>query len=451
MKIVKKQALAVCFAAVVGAAIAQTPSSDPQTTLSTAATQNSTSAYNAGTAYYDQQAYQAAVSTAQNISNQDAANSSYGSDAWQQAADQAQSVANDNQIQADDQIPIQQQNQTSEDSAYGAEVTSAPAVAQSNSDTAQTTATASATSSLAGISGQTGIPQGQITPGNDTSYWVAGAATQALMNKLSTDGYQSNIDAVQAAQQAAIDAADQDYGGAAYEMSVNAAKQSEANADYAANTAAAPVIAGALNAAAAASAISSATNSLQQIQTLTGVQQGQTGGAANIQDALRQTTIQTGVETGQSGTVPSNDTSYTGAADVQQASLNATSQQNENDTWTAAQAWQSGLSAQYSKNAADNISQYDNSMATSTSDPTWTQAASIAQQAVDQQQSIYDTQQSIETSATNDGNTTYGVATAAAPGIGNTLDTVAGSAAAVDAAGNLQQIGAATGVAQNGP
>ncbi|OYV33121.1 MAG: hypothetical protein B7Z83_09975, partial [Thiomonas sp. 20-64-5] len=74
----------------------------------------------------------------------------------------------------------------------------------------------------------------------------------------------------------------------------------------------------------------------------------------------------------------------------------------------------------------------------------------IAQQQVDQQQGIYDTQQAIQTSATNDGNATYSAATAAAPAIGNTLDTAAGTAATTDAVNTLNQIGAATGVPQNG-
>ena len=451
----KKHVLAVILAAAVGTASAQTASApDPQSALSAAATQNTTSAYGAGVAYYDQQAYQAAANTAQGISNQDAANaggSALGGDVWQQAADQAQSVANDNQTQADSRIPILQQDQASEASAYSTEVNAAPAVAQSNSDSAQASASSGAANSLSGISAQTGVQTGvqtgQVTPHDDTSYLAAGAATQALMNNLSTTGFEANKTAVQDAQNAA--SCGNPYCAAAW-WAANAVEQNMANSAYAGNVAAAPVLGGALNAAAAASAVSNAAHSLQQIQSMTGVPQGQTAGATSTNDALQQITAQTGVQTGQSATAANAGTVYTSAADAQQASLNAASQQNENDAVTAAQAWQAGLSAQYSENAADTISQYDTSMAGKTGDPTWTQAAAIAQQSADQQRSVYDAQQAVQTSATTDGNATYSAATAAAPAIGNTLNTAASTAAATDASSTLQQIGAATGVPQNG-
>ena len=447
----KKHVLAVILAAAAGTASAQTASApDPQSALSAAATQNTTSAYGAGVAYYDQQAYQAAANTAQGISDQDAANaggSALGGDVWQQAADQAQSVANDNQTQADNQIPVQQQDQASEARAYSTEVNAAPAVAQFNSDSAQASASSAAANSLSGISAQTGVQTGQVTPHDDTSYLAAGAATQALMNNLSTTGFEANKTAVQDAQNAASCG---NPGCAAAWWAANAVEQNMANSAYAGNVAAAPVLGGALNAEAAASAGSNAANSLQQIQSMTGVQQGQTAGATSSRDALQQITAQTGVHTGQSATAANTGTGYTSAADAQQASLNAASQQNQNDAVTAAQAWQAGLSAQYSEKAANAISQYDASMAGKTGDPTWTQAAAIAQQSADQQQSVYDAQQAVQTSATTDGNATYSAATAAAPAIGNTLNTAASTAATTDASSTLQQIGSATGVPQNG-
>ena len=447
----KKHVLAVILAAAAGMASAQTASApDPQSTLSAAATQNTTSAYDAGVAYYDQQAYQAAANTAQDISNQDAANaggSTLGGDVWQQAADQAQSVANDNQTQADSRIPVQQQDQSSEASAYSTEVNAAPAVAQSNSDSTQASASSGAANSLSDISAQTGVQTGQVTLHDDTSYLAAGAATQALMNNLSTTGFEANKTAVQDAQNAA--SCGNPYCAAAW-WAANAVEQNMANSAYAGNVAAAPVLGGALNTVAAASAVSNAANSLQQIQSMTGVQQGQTAGAISTRDALQQITGQTGVQTGQSATAANTGTAYTSAADAQQASLNAASQQNQNDAVTAAQAWQAGLSAQYSEKAANAISQYDASMAGKTGDPTWTQAAAIAQQSADQQQTVYDAQQAVQTSATADGNATYSAATAAAPAIGNTLNAAASSAATADASSTLQQIGAATGVPQNG-
>lgn len=443
--------LAAAAAAAAGTASAQTASApDPQSTLSAAATQNATSAYDAGVAYDDQQAYQAAANTAQDISNQDAANAgdgALGGEVWQQAADQAQSVANDNQTQADNHIPVQQQDQASEASAYSTEVNAAAAVAQSNSDSAQASASTGAANSLSGSSAQTGVQTGQVTPHDDTSYLAAGAATQALMNNLSTTGFEANKTAVQDAQNAA--SCGNPYCAAAW-WAANAVEQNMANSAYAGNVAAAPVLGGALNAAAAASAVSNAEDSLQQIQSMTGVPQGQTAGPTSTKDALQQVTAQTGVQTGQPATAANTDTAYTSAADAQQASLNAASQQNQNDAVTAAQAWRAGLSAQYSENAANTISHYDTSMAGKTGDPTWAQAAAIAQQSADQQRSIYDAQQAIQTSATTDGNATYSAATAAAPAIGNTLNTAASTAATTDASSTLQQIGAATGVPQNG-
>jgi hypothetical protein len=320
-------------------------------------------------------------------------------------------------------------------------------VAQSNSDSAQASASSGAANSLSGISAQTGVQTGQVTPHDDTGYLAAGAATQALMNNLSTIGFEANRTAVQDAQNAA--SCGNPYCAAAW-WAANAVEQNMANSAYAGNVAAAPVLGGALNAAAAASAISSAADSLQQIQSMTGVQQGQAAGATSTMDALQQITAQTGVQTGQSATAANADTAYTSAADAQQASLNAASQQNQHDAVTAAQAWQAGLSAQYSEKAANAISQYDASMAGKTGDPTWTQAAAIAQQSADQQQSVYGAQQAVQASATTDGNATYSAATAAAPAIGNTLNTAASTAATTDASSTLQQIGAATGVPQNG-
>ena len=454
-----KTLLAAALAALPLLAFAQAapaPAPDPtaQQALSTAASQNSTNAYDAGVAYDDQEAYQAAANTAQGISNQDAANigsnyysgAGYG-DAWQQASDQAQSVANDNQALADNQLPLQQQSQASQNTAYTAEVAAAPAVAQSNSNAAQWSASFGSVQSDSSIAQSTGVAQGQPTVANNTAeYLIAGAATQAAMNGLSTTGFAANKNAYQDAQNAASCG---NPGCAAGWMAANAVEQNIANGAYTANVVAAPVLSTSLTMAAAASALSSAAGTLQQIQSMTGVQQGQTADSTNTQRALAQTTAQTGVQQGQAATLASADTSYTSAADAPQAALNATSQQNENDAMTAAQAGIAGLNAEYSRNAASQIADYDNSQAQSTGDPTWTQAAGIAQQQVDQQQGIYDTQQAIQTSATNDGNATYGAATAAAPAIGNALNTAASTSATTDAANTLQQIGAATGVPQN--
>lgn len=461
----KKITLAAALAALPLLASAQTypapvPSPDPtaQQSLSASANQNSTSAYNGGMSYYNQQAYQAASNTAQDISNQDAANVGsdyYGgggggySDAWQQAADQAQSVANDNQAQADAQIPVQRQAGTSQGASYNDEVSAAPAVAQSNSTAAQSAASSGAAQSTASIAQSTGVPQGQPTVTNNTGeYLIAGAATQAAMNGLSVTGFTANKTAYQDAQNAKACGGWNPGPCIAYWMAVNAAEQGVANGAYAANVAAAPVLGTALNVAAAASALNSAKGTLQQIQSMTGVQQGQTAGSTNTQQALAQTSAQTGVQQGQSATAASTDTSYTSAADAQQNALGAAAQQNQNAAVIAAQAGLAGLSAEYSRNASNQIASYDNAQAQSTGDPTWTQAAGIAQNEVDQQQGIYDDQQNIQNQAIATGNTTAAQENALSPGIGSTLNAAAQNAAANQASTTLQNIGAQTGVPQ---
>ncbi|SCC91923.1 Cell wall surface anchor family protein (modular protein) [Thiomonas sp. X19] len=431
---------------------APTPDPTAQQSLSASANQNSTSAYNGGMSYYNQQAYQAAANTAQDISSQDASNAGSGydgigySDAWQQAADQAQSVATGNQTQADAQIPVQQQSATSQGASYNAEVSAAPAVAQSNSDAAQSAASSGAAQSTTSIAQSTGVPQGQPTVTNHTGeYLIAGAATQAAMNGLSVTGFTANKTAYQDAQNAA--SCGNPWCAAGW-MAANAVEQNIANGAYAANVAAAPVLGTALNVAAAASALNSAKGTLQQIQSMTGVTQGQTAGSTNTQQALAQTTTQTGVQQGQSATAVSADTSYTSAADAQQNALGAAAQQNQNAAVTAAQAGLAGLSAEYSRNAANQIASYDNAQAQSTGDPTWTQAAGIAQNEVDQQQGIYDYQQNIQNQAIATGNTTAAQENALSPSIGGTLNTAAQNAAANQSSTTLQNIGAQTGVPQ---
>ncbi|CDW92538.1 MULTISPECIES: hypothetical protein [Thiomonas] len=434
-------------------ATAPAPAPDPsaQQSLSAAVNANGNATYDAGMAYYNQQAYQAAANTAQDISNQDASNSGGGGrygygDAWQQAADQAQTVANDNQTQADDQIPIQNQNETTQASSLNTAQNGAQPTAQANSTAAQSAAQQGASQSLADIGQQTSVQQGQPTVTNHTGeYLIAGAATQAAMNGLSVTGFTANKTAYQDAQNAA--SCGNPWCAAGW-MAANAVEQNIANGAYAANVAAAPVLGTALNVAAAASALNSAKGTLQQIQSMTGVTQGQTAGSTNTQQALAQTTTQTGVQQGQSATAVSADTSYTSAADAQQNALGAAAQQNQNAAVTAAQAGLAGLSAEYSRNAANQIASYDNAQAQSTGDPTWTQAAGIAQNEVDQQQGIYDYQQNIQNQAIATGNTTAAQENALSPSIGGTLNTAAQNAAANQSSTTLQNIGAQTGVPQ---
>uniref|UniRef100_D5X2J9 Cell wall surface anchor family protein n=1 Tax=Thiomonas intermedia (strain K12) TaxID=75379 RepID=D5X2J9_THIK1 len=267
------------------------------------------------------------------------------------------------------------------------------------------------------------------------------------MNGLSVSGYSANIAAYQAAQNAAA-CSGWNAGCAAFWWAVNATEQAHANAAYAANVAAAPVLGAALNVAAAASALNSAKGTLDQISSMTGVAQGQTAGSTNAQQALAQTTAQTGVQQGQSATAASTDTGYTSAADARQNALGAAAQQNQNAAVTAAQAGLAGLSAEYSRNAANQIAGYDNAQAQSTGDPDWSSAAQIAQNEVDQQQGIYTYQSNIQNQAIATGNSTAAQANALSPGIANTLNTAAQNAATTQANTTLQNIGNQTGVPQ---
>lgn len=442
-------ALPLLASAQVFQATAPAPVPDPtaQQGLSTAATTNGTATYNGATAFYYQQAYQAAANTAQDISNQDAQNvgNGYGSsDAWQEAADQAQTVANQNQSQADAEVQAQTQAGSEQSSSLNSATDVTQPTAQSNSTAAQSAANQGSSQSFADISSQTGVPQGQPTVTNNTGeYIIAGAATQALMNGLATTGYQANISAYQDAQNAASCG---NPGCAAGWMAANAVEQNIANGAYAGNVAAAPVMSAALNVAAAASALKSAQGTLSQISSMTGVAQGQTAGSTNAQDAFSLTSAQTGVQQGQPQV--GTDTSYTSAADSQQTALGAVAQQNQNAAINAAQAWQYGLSAEYSQKAAQSIADYDNSQAQATGDPNWTSAAQIAQNEVTNQSGIYTAQQTIQNQNIATGNATATQANAMAPDIGNTLNTAAQNSATTQASATLQNIGAQTGVAQ---
>ena len=456
----KKLLILVMLATVSAIAIADSstpvpaPNPAPQDALSAAANQNATDGYDAGVANFAGQAYQAAAQTAQGIASQDTAQAAMSMDPtelteWQQAISEAQSVASDQLTLSADRASVVQQGQSSQNNDYTSELNAVPGVQQANDSAAQSAANDGTASSLSGVASQTGVQQGQVSMISDTSYLLAGAVTQALMNGLSTSGYQANWDAITAYQTAMACGAVP--GCAAFWMGVNAMYQSEADADYAANVAAAPTLGTALNGAALSTVLSDAGQQLQQIQGLTGVTQGQNAGATTTAQAMQQTTAQTGVATGQSATVPSTDTSYTSAADSQQSTLNSLSQQNQNDAWTAAQSWQAGLNAQYAEQAASTIKQYDISMESSveSTDPlVWVQAAAIAQTAEDQQASVYDAQSSNQNLATTDENNTYSSANALAPTISDTLDTAAANAAISTSQATLQQIGADTGVSQ---
>lgn len=428
------------------------PAPDPVAleVMSSAANQNASAGYNAATDYSNARAYQAAAQTAQDIANQDAAQSSFGYSDWQLAASEAQGVANDQTTQSLKQTLIEQQNQVDENTAYLAELNAVAGVQQANDRAVQLVVKSGSVSSFGNITSATGVQQGQLSQINDTSYVSAGATTQALMNGLSTDGYEANIQAIQDEQNA--QSCGNPYCAAAW-MAANAVEQGIADADYNANVAAAPVLGTALNSAALTTSLSNASQQLMQIQSFTGVTQGQATGTTSTTQALQQIAAQTGVNQGQaSHMVDINTAPYVNASDNQQSALNSASQQNENDAWTAAQAWQAGLNAQHAISAATTIENYDSSMAGNSGSIfgtlVWQQAAAIAQTEIDQLSGIYDTQQAIQNAATSDENNTYNTANSIAPTISDSLNTAASSIANSHAQNTLQQISAATGVAQ---
>lgn len=429
------------------------PNPTATNTLNTAANQNAGAGYAAGVNYFTGGAYQAAAQTAQDIANQDAANAggfgdSYDSYAWIQAEQEANSVANEQQTSALAQTSLALQNQNTENNAYSNELNSIQGVQQANDTAVQSSASTGSTSTFNNITSQTGVPQGQVSMIQDTSYLLAGADEQALMNSFSVAGYQANIQAVQDAETAAECGAVP--GCAAYWMAANAVQQSIADAEYAANVAAAPVLGLAMNSAALSTALSDSRQELQQIQSLTGVAQGQVSGITTATQALQQVQNLTNVTQGQASGMIDTGTSFTTAANGQQSTLNDISQQNQNDEWTADQAWQAGLNAQYAQQAAQTIANYDMRQAgmVGYGATAWTQAAAIAQSEATQQGTIHAAQLAIQTQANSDEASAYNSANALAPSIGTTLNTAAASAATSAAQTTLQQIGTTTGVPQ---
>ena len=452
-KLLLMMLVSVPAAAVAGVTVtmpAPAPNPVAQGNMVTAASDNATDGYDAGVNYFASGAYQAAAQTAQDIANKDAANAGGfgGSYAWIQAEQEANAVAGRQQTSAMSQTTLSQQNQNAENGAYANELNLVPGVQQANDGAVQSSANTGATATFGNITNQTGVPQGQVSLINNTGYILAGAATQSLMNGLTTNGYQANIQAVQDAENAA--ACGVVPGCAAAWMAANATEQNIADADYGANVAAAPVLATTLDSAALTSALSDAGQQLQQIQALTGVAQAQVSGITTATQALQQVQNLTNVTQGQAAGLINTGTSYITAASGQQTTLNNISQQNQNDEWTADQAWQAGLDAQYAQQAAQTIATYDLGQAKGAwyGSSAWAQAAMIAQSAATQQGMIYGAQLAVQSQANADEASTYNAANALAPSIGTTLNSAANSAAASAAQSTLQQIGAATGVPQ---
>ncbi len=449
----KKIVTIVLLSTAPAVALADAPAPDPtlQSTLTTTQNQNLNDAYTAGTSYQNYEADTSAANTAQDIATQDL-NSGGGFGSYtvmQQAAQEARSVATDYQNQASQQLAQQQPAVTDGNATADSAATLAPAVAQSGAANGQVYASSDFATQSSGTQASTGVSMGQLTPGTDVTYALAGAGEQAVMSGLATGGYQANDNAYQAAMNAAgcgINA-----GCYAFWIAMNEMYQGIADADYAANVAAAPVLAAIDDAAAVTHATSDAQNMFAQITSLTGVAQGQNAGAATTAQATQQTTAQTGVTQGQTADMTSTDTSYTNAADGDWSSMQAAEEQNNQATVNAAQAWQQNAAAQASEDAANQIAGYDEAQARSSFNSdyqAWMQAAGIAQNEAGQYQSQAAGQLAIQQQNITTGNTSYVSADALAPSVGAELDNAAAQAASTDAANVIQQINSAAGVAQ---
>ena len=416
-------------------ALAGSPASDPalQNSLTATQNQNLNDAYTAGTSYQNYESDTSAANTAQDIANQDFNSGSgfggFGSYAvMQQAAQQAQEVASSYQNQAAQAMAQQQPAVTDGNTTAQSAATQAPDVAQSGAASGQTYASSDFVTQTSGIQASTGVPMGQLTPNTDVSYALAVAGEQAVMNGLSTGGYQANDNAYQAAMNAAgcgINA-----GCYAFWIAMNEMYQGIADADYAANVAAAPVLAGIDDAAALAHAGSDAQSMFAQIQNLTGVAQG------------------TPVAYTPVPVTPSTDTSYTNAANADWNSMQAAEDQNNQATVNTVQAWQQNAAAQASVDAANRIASYDQTQAGnafSLDYQAWMQAARIALNAANQYQSQAASEYAIQQQNITTGNSSYASANALAPSVGSELDNAAATAASTDAASTIQKIDSAAG------
>ena len=408
------------------AALAGAPAPDPvlQGNLSTEQNQNLNDAYTAGTSYQNYEADTAAANTAQDIANQDQSRINDYLVA-NQAAREAQGVAASYQTQASQQMALQQPAVTDGDATATSAATLAPGVAQSGAANGQAYASSDFATQASGMQASTGVPMGQLTPSTDVSYALTGAGEQAVMNGLATGGYQANDNAYQAAMNAAgcgINA-----GCYAFWMAMNAMYQGIADADYAANVAAAPVLAAIDDAAAMAHATSDAQNMFSQITGQTGVAQG------------------TPVAYTPVPVTPNTDTSYTNAANADWNSMQAAESQNNQATVNAVQAWQQDAAAQAEEDAANQIASYDQTQAGRTYFSEWTQAASIAQNEASRYQNQAAGQLAVQQQNIVTGNSSYGSATSFAPSVASELDNAAAAAASTDAANAIQQINNATG------
>ena len=417
------------FAPVVALAGAPAPDPTLQNSLSTTQSQNLNDAYTAGTSYQNYEADTAAVNTAQDIANQDQSRINDYLVA-NQAAQEAQSVAASYQTQASQQLAQQQPAVTDGNVTAQSAADQAPNVAQSGATNGQASASSDFATQTSGITAATGVQMGQLTPNTDMSYALAGAGEQAVMNGLATGGYQANDNAYQAAMNAAgcgINA-----GCYAFWMAMNAMYQGIADAEYAANVAAAPVLAAIDDAAALAHASSDAQSMFAQITSMTGVAQG------------------TPVAYTPVPVTPGTDTSYTNAANTDWNSMQAAEQQNNQATVNAVQAWQQNAAAQAEEDAANQIAGYDQSQARGTffDSSAWMQAASIAQGEATGYQNQAAGQLAVQQQNITIGDTSYTSANALAPSVGTELDTAASTAASTDAANAIQQINSAAGVAQ---
>ncbi|MDA8093690.1 MAG: hypothetical protein M0T84_07205 [Betaproteobacteria bacterium] len=384
-----------------------------------------------------QQYQTAAAHDAQEAANRtNKANQDYSAyQAWMDAANGAQAIADQQGTLASEQAAIARQSEAEEQNSLDQEMNDAQDVTAETGAGTQAAGKAGATSSFSSIQSSTGVSQGQVSGAvsQDTSYLAAGMAEQAALNGLAKDEAQSNIDAVHAAQTAASCG---NYACAAYWGAVNYVKQTEADADFAAGTGAAPVLGMVMDQAASKAAQQDVNQVGQAIQTQTGVTQG----------------VPAGVNVMTAPITASTDSSYTHAADPYNSQQEADNQANINAGVSEVQTRQGGLTATTVANAARSIATQDNAAAARAPDFeakwAWLDAAGNAQAIVDREapRAQRETQVQQQDAATE--NSAYAQAMSTAQPATQALDSGAAQSGISSYDAAVRQIQDQTGVAQ---
>jgi len=357
--------------------------------------------------------------------------------AYTAAAAQAQATANQ-QTALSTQLQQQQQTaQATQATSYTAEVSDAGQAQTDTATAANSQAQAGTQQGLSTVQSSTGVQQGQqsglvSTMESDTGYLAAGAGAQTALNSMATDEATANVTAVQDAQIAAGCAASQNYPCAAAYTAANITEQNTANGLYATSTAAAPALGVVLNAASTADAVSKSSQVLQSIAASTGVAQGV---QSNPQSLLTVT--------------PITDTSYTHAADTQNAAQLSDATQQSAALPADLQAGYTGANAQAVVTTTQGISSVDTVQAqqapTVQAQQAWTDAASTATLQGAPSTGVSATQTAIQQSSGNTESATSADMTTQGQQTAQTLNSAAKTSAVSTFNATMQQINSQVG------